>query len=137
MNAVRAAELEERRAFAAKYSIDTVGFDPDARALFDAIRPHLLALGDDVVELCGAKSVVYRVYDHFLEVLPRTRYILLLANMDFDEIDDPSGIARDASDFAFISNASETGDVIFSLRELTQVPAAVHLVQQAYERVTE
>jgi predicted transport protein len=94
-------------------------------------------MGDDVVELCGAKSVVYRVYDHFLEVLPRTRYILLLANMDFDEIDDPSGIARDASDFAFISNASETGDVIFSLRELTQVPAAVHLVQQAYERVTE
>jgi uncharacterized protein with ParB-like and HNH nuclease domain len=65
MNAVRAAELEERRAFAAKYSIDTVGFDPDARVLFDAIRPLLLALGDDVVELCGPKSVVYRVYDHW------------------------------------------------------------------------
>ncbi len=137
MDAVRAAELEEHRAAAAQYSIESVGFDPEARALFDAIRPQLLKLGDDVVELCGAKSVVYRVFDHFLEVLPRTRYILLLANVDFDETDDPSGIAQDASDYAFITHASETGDVIFSLRYAAQIPAAMHVVQQAYERVTE
>lgn len=137
MDAVRAAELEEHRAAAAQYSIETVGFDSDARALFDVIRPHLLALGDDVVELCGAKSVVYRVFDHFLEVLPRTRYILLLANLDFEETDDPSGIAQDASDYAFITHASETGDVIFSLREASHIPAAMHVVHQAYERVTE
>ncbi|MBN8448498.1 MAG: DUF262 domain-containing protein [Candidatus Accumulibacter sp.] len=137
MDAVRAAELEEHRAAAAQYSIETVGFDSDARTLFDAIRPHLLALGDDVVELCGAKSVVYRVFDHFLEVLPRTRYILLLANVDFDETDDPSGIAQDASDYAFITHANETGDVIFSLRDAALVPAAMHVVHQAYERVTE
>ena len=137
MAAVRVAELEERRAAAAQYTIDTVGFDPEARGLFDAIRPHILALGEDVVELCGTKSVVYRVYDHFLEILPRTRYVLLLMNMDFDEIDDPSGVARDASDYAFISNASESGDVIFSLKDASQVQAAVHIVLQAYERVTE
>ena len=75
MAAVRVAELGERRAAAAQYSIGTVGFDPEARGLFDAIRPHILALGEGVVELCGTKSVVYRVYDHFLEILPRTRYI--------------------------------------------------------------
>lgn len=137
MAAVRVAELEERRAAAAQYSIGTVGFDPEARGLFDAIRPHILALGEGVVELCGTKSVVYRVYDHFLEILPRTRYILLLANVDFDEIDDPSGVARDASDYAFITNASESGDVIFSLKDASQVQAAVHIVLQAYERVTE
>ena len=137
MAAVWVAELEERRAAAAQYSIGTVGFDPEARGLFDAIRPHILALGEGVVELCGTKSVVYRVYDHFLEILPRTRYILLLANVDFDEIDDPSGVARDASDYAFITNASESGDVIFSLKDASQVQAAVHIVLQAYERVTE
>lgn len=137
IDAVRAAELEERRAAAAQFTVESVGFDPEARALFDAIRPHLLALGDDVVELCGAKSVVYRVFDHFLEVLPRSRRILLLANMDFDDIDDPSGQARDASDYAFIANASESGDVLFSLQDTTQMQAAMHVVQQAYERVTE
>ncbi|MBN1243328.1 MAG: DUF262 domain-containing protein [Spirochaetales bacterium] len=137
MNAVHQADLEERRAEAAQYSLDSVGFDPEGRALFDAIRPHILALGDDVIELCGAKSVVYRVFDHFLEVLPRTKRILLLANIDFDETDDPSGIAQDASDRAFISNASESGDVLFSLKAISEIPAAMHIVKQAYERVTE
>ena len=137
MDAVRQAEKEERLAAAAQYSVDTVGFDMEARPLFDAIRPHILALGEDVIELCGAKSVVYRVYDHFLEVLPRAKYILLLANIDFDETEDPSGLARDASDWAFVTNASESGDVIFSLKDPSQVQAAMHIVQQAYERVTE
>ncbi len=137
MDAVRQTELDERRAAAAQYSVDTVGFDAESRELFDAIRPHILALGEDVIELCGAKSVVYRVFDHFLEVLPRTKYILLLANIDFDETDDPSGLARDASDFAFITNASESGDVIFSLKDASQVQAAMQIVLQAYERVTE
>ncbi|SDU21003.1 Uncharacterized conserved protein, contains ParB-like and HNH nuclease domains [Pseudomonas pohangensis] len=137
MNAVRQTEMEERRAAAAPYSIDTVGFDPESRVLFEDIRPRILALGEDVIELCGAKSVVYRVYDHFLEVLPRAKYILLLANINFDETDDPSGLARDASDFAFITNASESGDVTFSLKDASQVQVAMHIIQQAYERVTE
>ena len=135
--AVRRAELEERLSAAAPYSVDTIGFDPDSRVLFDSIRPHILSLGDDVIELCGAKGVVYRVYDHFLEVLPRAKYILLLVNIDFDEIEDSSGLARDASAYAFITNASEAGDVIFSLRHDSQVQAAIHVVRQAYERVTE
>ena len=137
MEAVRLAELEERRAFAAKFTVESIGFDTEARVLFDAIRPRLLALGDDVVELCGAKSVVYRVFDHFVEVLPRSRRILLLVNLDFDDTDDPSGIARDASDQAFIANASESGDVLFSVTEASQIPAAIHIVRRAYERVTE
>jgi predicted transport protein len=137
MEAVRLAELEERRAFAAKFTVESIGFDTEARALFDAIRPRLLALGDDVVELCGAKSVVYRVFDHFVEVLPRSRRILLLVNLDFEDTDDPSGIARDASDQAFIANASESGDVLFSVTEASQIPAAIHIVRRAYERVTE
>jgi uncharacterized protein with ParB-like and HNH nuclease domain/predicted transport protein len=137
MEAVRAAELEEHRAAAAQYSIEAVGFDADARALFDSLRPLLLGLGPDVAELCGAKSVVYRVFDHFLEVLPRSRHVLLRANVDFDDIDDPSGLARDASAYAFVVNASQSGDVLFSLYNRAQVPAAMHLVRQAYERVTE
>jgi len=80
---------------------------------------------------------VYRVFDHFLEVVQRSRRITLLANIDFDDIDDPSGVAQDASVYAFIANASESGGVLYSLREADQVQAAMHVVQQAYERVTE
>jgi len=137
LNAVKEAELEERRANAEQFSIETVGFDPEARAIFDKIQPHILELGEDVVELCGSKSVVYRVYDHFLEILPRKRYILLLANIDFEEINDPSGIADDASTYAFITNASETGGLIFLLSEESQIQAALNVVQQAYQHITE
>lgn len=137
MDAVRQAELEGHRTASAQFSVDTVGFDQESRVLFEALRPQVLALGDDVVELFGAKGVVYRVYDHFVEVLPRSRRVLLLANIDFDDTDDPSGIARDASDRAFIANASETGDVLFSISNATQIPAAMHVVRQAYERITE
>jgi predicted transport protein len=137
MDAVRQAELEEHQTEGSNFNIDAIGLDADGRALFDNIRPLILALGDDVFEQCGAKSVVYRVFDHFLEILPRAKYVLLLVNIDFDEIDDPSGIARDASDRAFVANASESGDVLFSLKNDSQVAAAMHVVQQAYERVTE
>jgi uncharacterized protein with ParB-like and HNH nuclease domain/predicted transport protein len=137
MDAVRAAELEERRAAAEQFTVESMGFDPEARVLFDALRSQLMALGDDVVELCGSKSVVYRVFDFFLEVLPRTRRVLLLMNLDFDEVDDPSGIARDASDQAFITNASESGGVMFSVTDASQISAAIHIVRQAYRRVAE
>jgi len=135
IEAVRLAELADYRAASVQYNIETVGFDPEARALFDAIRPHLLALGDDVVELCGAKSIVYRVFDHFLEVLPRSRRVLLIANIDYDEIDDTSGLARNTSDYAFVTNASEVGGVIILLKEIGQIRAVMHIVRQAYDQV--
>ncbi len=137
MDAVRQAELREHQNAASNFNIDTVGFDTEAQALFDEIRPQIVKLGEDVFEQCAAKSVVYRVFDHFIEILPRAKHILILANIDFNEIVDPSGIARDASDRAFIINASESGDVLFSLKNTSQIPAAMEIVRQAYEQVTE
>ena len=137
IDTVRQVELEEHQMEGSNFSIDSIGFDAEARALFDNIRPQILALGDDVFEQCGEKSVVYRVFDHFVEILPRAKYILLLVNTDFEDTDDPSGIARDASDRAFVTNASKSGGVLFSLRKKSQSVAAVHVLQQAYERVTE
>ena len=137
IDTVRQVELEEHQMEGSNFSIDSIGFDAEARALFDNIRPQILALGDDVFEQFGEKSVVYRVFDHFVEILPRAKYILLLVNIDFEDTDDPSGIARDASDRAFVTNASKSGGVLFSLRKKSQSVAAVHVLQQAYERVTE
>ena len=74
--AVREAELEERKTQVARYSLDDLAFDPDSRALFDALRPQIMALGDDIVELCDAKTVTYRVYDFLLEIIPRKRRLM-------------------------------------------------------------
>lgn len=44
---------------------------------------------------------------------------------------------EDASNYAFITNASESGGTLFTVRDKTQLPDALHLVRQAYERATE
>jgi len=137
IEAVKAAELEEWKAQAARFSIDALEFDPESRALFDQLRPELLTLGDDVVELCGSKSVTYRVFDFFLEVIPRKRRLSLMLNLDFEECDDPTQRAEDATTWAFILNASESGGVIYSLEAPSQIAAAMHIVRQAYEKVSE
>jgi uncharacterized protein with ParB-like and HNH nuclease domain/predicted transport protein len=137
MAAVKAAELEDLKAQAAKYSLDALEFDAEARKLFDMLRPQVLAIGDDVVELCGAKSVTYRVYDFFVEVLPRKRHLLLVLNLDFEECNDPTQRAFDATEYAFITNASESGGTGFSLEDGLQIASAVSVIRQAYEKVAE
>jgi len=134
--AVKAAELEDRKAQAARYSLDKLDFD-NSRPLFDSLREQVLALGDDVVELCGPRSVTYRVFDFFLEVIPRKHRLALLLNLDFEECDDPTQRAIDTSEYTFIVHASESGGVLFYLDDQTQLAAAMHIVRQAYEKVSE
>ncbi|WDI40479.1 DUF262 and DUF1524 domain-containing protein [Bremerella sp. P1] len=137
LEAVRAAELEERKATAAKYSVDKLDMDPVSKELFDALRPHVLSMGEDVVELCGPKSITYRVYDFFMEVVPRKQRLALILNLDFAECEDPTQRAVDATEYAFIPNASENGGVLFSIVTEDQVSAALHVIRQAYEKVSE
>jgi uncharacterized protein with ParB-like and HNH nuclease domain/predicted transport protein len=136
-DAVKEAELEERKSQAARYSLDQLEFDADSRALFDQLRPQILALGDDIIELCGPKSVTYRVYDFLVEIIPRKRRLSLIFNLDYEECDDPSQRASDATDRAFITHASETGGVLFSLEGPSHIGPAMHIVRQACERVSE
>ena len=135
--AVREAELEERKTQAARHSLDDLDFDPDSRALFDALRPQIMALGDDILELCGAKTVTYRVYDFLLEIIPRKHRLMLSFNLDYEDCDDPSQCASDATERAFIIHATESGGVLFNLRDSSQFGAAIHIARQAYEKVSE
>lgn len=137
MEAVREAEIEERKAQAARYSLDKLEFDAESKALFDLLRPQIMALGDDVLELCALKSVTYRVYDFFVEVIPRKRRLLLILNLDYEECDDPTQRASDATKHAFIIHASESGGVLFSLEDAIHVAPAMHVLRQAYEKVSE
>ena len=135
--AVRAAELEERKTQAARYSLDDLEFDPDSRALFDELRPQIMALGDDIVELCGAKTVTYRVYDFLLEIIPRKRRLMLSFNLDYENCDDPSQRASDATERAFIIHATESSGVLFNLSDSSQFGAAIFIASQAYEKVSD
>jgi predicted transport protein len=137
VEAVKTAELEELKAAAARYCPADLEFDSTSKGLFEKLRPQVLGEGEDVVELCGPKSVTYRVYDFFLEVIPRKKRLTLLLNLDFEECDDPAGAAIDATEYAFITHASESGGVLFRLDDVSQIGTAMHLIRQAYQKVSE
>lgn len=135
--AVKQRELEEHKALAANYKIENLELDDVAKNLLEALRPHIQALGADVVELPNDRSVIYRVFDFVVEIIPRKQRLSLLLNLDFADCEDPSGKARDATEFAFIIGATEAGGVLYTLESEEDVPAAINVVRQAYERVTE
>jgi uncharacterized protein with ParB-like and HNH nuclease domain/predicted transport protein len=135
--AVKQRELEEHKALAANYRIDDLELDDTAKNLFEALRPQIQTLGADVVELPNDRSVIYRVFDFVVEIIPRRQRLSLLLNLDFADCEDPSGNARDATEFAFIIGATEAGGVLYNLDSEDDVPAAVNVIRQAYERVTE
>jgi predicted transport protein len=134
---VRAAELEEMKSQASRFSAKTLAMEPAMRKLFEALRPKILELGPDVVELFAEKSVVYRVFDFFLEILPRKQYLTLLLNLDFDECDVPHDELWDTTKYSYVANATEEGGVGFGLAEIKDIPSAMHYVQLAYNKVND
>jgi uncharacterized protein with ParB-like and HNH nuclease domain/predicted transport protein len=131
---IRRAELEDHRTTAANFNVRDIKFDNIAQDLYNHLQDRITALGVNVVELPNQRSVVYRVYDFFVEVLPRVNKVALVLNLDFSDIDDPSGHAEDTSQYAFIPGAIEKGGVFFTLNSITDLAAAMHLINQAYER---
>lgn len=135
--AVKQSELDEHKALATKYQIENIEMDEIAKSLFDAIRLQIQALGIDVVELPNNRSIIYRVFDFFVEIIPRKQRLTLLLNLDFADCEDATGKIRDGAEYAFIIGATVTGGVVYSLESVKDIPVAINLVRQAYERVTE
>lgn len=135
--AVKQAELNDKIALAAKYSLEDLGMDTVARRLFVSLRDKISGLGQNVIELFNQKSVTYRVYDYFVEVIPRRHRLTLLLNLDFEESEDASGKAKDATESAFVMYACERGGVLFNFGNEDDIGPAMIVIRQAYERVAE
>ena len=67
---IDAANQEEMREQAARRDIAKVEMSTEARALFQELRTHVLALDSDILELAEPKSVSYHGPAFFLEILP-------------------------------------------------------------------
>ncbi len=136
--AVKEAALKDQIAQAEKYSIERVDLDKTARALFDKIRSRILSLGvDEIHELPTPKTVTYRVYDCFLEVLPRKHRLLLNLNLDFEDCDDPTGRIEDGATYSFIVNATQPAGVLYTIYNEDHLDGAMRVIRQAFEAVAE
>ena len=134
---VREAKLARMRKEASGYTEGSLGLEDSIKPLFAELRKEILSVGTDVLEIFRAKSVTYRVFDYFVEVIPRKQHLTLLFNIDFEDCDDPSQLARDASNKAFIVNASEQGGVLLPIWSVDQIPVALHITKQAYQQVAD
>ena len=131
---VRLSELEDMKARASKYSLDTLTMEPEVREVFESLVPAIKAIHSDVVELFGERTVVYRAPEFFVEIIPRKKYLTLLLNLEFDECPEPSDNLWDANENSFITHATEDGGVGYGLGNIADIPDAMKYVRLAYEK---
>lgn len=129
---VAAAEQQDMRDRAAHRHVDDVEMSKVARKLFNELRKHILAMGEDVFELAEAKTVSYHGPDFFVEVLPRKRRLTLLLPLEFNEIDDAHNIASDATEWKFFFYAKYEGGVSIRINEKEEILQALPIIKQAY-----
>jgi uncharacterized protein with ParB-like and HNH nuclease domain/predicted transport protein len=124
------AEMRER---SQRRDVNKVPMSPAARQLFDILRERIRILHPDIIELAEQRSVSYHGPAFFLEVLPRKNRIGLLLPLDFNEIEDPSDVAEDTSQWKFIVNAVYEGGVYIGVQTEADIDKALPMIRLARE----
>lgn len=98
--------------------------------LFEAFRKQVLDLNPCVTEEFLKLYVAYKAETNFVDVVPQAKRLRLSLNIDFSEINDPKGIAKDVTNLGRWGN----GDVEVGLSSLDELPYAIGLVRQAFDK---
>lgn len=129
---IEQAEIEEKRALANRRDVGKVQMSQKAKDLFVAIRERILEIDSEIIELAEKRTVSYHAPAFFLEVLPRKHRLTLLLDLDFNEAEDPNGIASDATQWKFFFYAQHEGGVSVSIRTEADFELALPVIKQAY-----
>ncbi|MDE2125271.1 MAG: DUF262 domain-containing protein [Armatimonadetes bacterium] len=129
---ISAADEAERRATAKRRDVGKVPMTPRARELFQLLSQRIRDIDGEIIELAEQKSVSYYHGAFFLELLPRKHGIVALLALDFNEVVDDAGIARDASQWKFFANAVHEGGVSVSINQESDVEDAMAIIRQAH-----
>ena len=132
LSVVKQIEQDRLRQRAAKRNVAAVPMSEPARALFEALRGRMLNVDPDATEMAESKSVSYHGPGFFLEVLPRKRCLTLLLPLDFNEVQDVAGIASDATQWNFITNAQYAGGVLLNVHSQADLELALPVIRQAH-----
>lgn len=103
---------------------------PAMNGLFEAFRKQVLDLNPCVTEEFLKLYVAYKAETNFVDVVPQAKRLRLSLNIDFSEINDPKGIAKDVTNLGRWGN----GDVEVGLSSLDELPYAIGLVRQAFDK---
>ena len=109
-----------------KYLVD----GSHARFLFDVLRKELLAIDPCVTEVFTKSYVAYKGETNFVDVLPQPGGLFLSVNIQFRELRDSRGMAKDVTNLGCWGN----GDVEVVFSELQELTYVMGLVRQAFEK---
>jgi len=129
------AELKQYRKIVTRTTEYTIADHPHLQTqamgeIFEAFRKEVLALNPCVTEEFLKLYVAYKAETNFVDVVPQSKRLRLSLNIDFAEISDPKGMAKDVTNLGRWGN----GDVEVALSSLTELPYVLGLVRQAFER---
>ena len=125
-----------RREKAAGYTIDDhpqLVIGSPMHELFEVLRKELLALDPCVSEEFLKLYVAYKAETNFVDVVPQMSRLRLSLNMQFHELHDPRGLAKDVTNLGRWGN----GDVEVALSKPEQLAYVMGLVRQAFEKQME
>ena len=115
-----------------KYSIDNFKFlqNDHMGILYDNLRKQILALDPSITETFLKLYIAYKAETNFVDIVPQSKKLKLSLNIPFSDIDDPKEICRDVSDLGRLGN----GDVEVIISKSDEIPYAIGLIRQAFER---
>ena len=116
-----------------EYSIDDhsqLAKGTPTRALFDEFRQNVLALDPCVSEEFLKLYVAYKAETNFVDVVPQATRMRLSLNLQFHELIDPRGLARDVTNVGQWGN----GDVEIALSSEDDMSYVMGLVRQSFEK---
>ena len=129
-----AAQEREMRELAGKGDPSKLPMSGSARELFDMVRSRVEKIDKEVIQVVGNKSISYYNPQFFMELIPRKKGITLLLALDFNELDDPNDIARDAAQLKFLVNAEHDGGVFIRINTGELVQHAIPFIREAITR---
>jgi len=131
--AIKKAQQGDLRVRAGARTVAAVPMSASARSLLDLLRPQILGLGPNVLEVSESRSVSYHAADFFVEVLPRKHRIVLLLDLDFNECKDVDDQTSDATEYKFLFHATHEGGVMYHLNDASHIGGAMRMIRLAYE----
>ena len=100
------------------------------RHIFESLRKELIALDPCVREEFLKLYVAYKAETNFVDVVPQAKRLRLSLNMEYYELHDPRGLAKDVTNLGRWGN----GNVEVWLTSLDEIPYIMGLARQSFEK---
>jgi len=104
--------------------------NPKVMEIFNALKMEILALDPSIYEDVLKMYIAFKAETNFVDVIVKSQSLRLTLNMSFAKIQDPQNRCLDISDVGRWGN----GDVSFKVNSNEDIPYAMFLIRQSFER---